>query len=548
MHSLLQSLQDHDIGHLKIVIELWGFDFLPKNALDAAKYLSREMQQPNFVADLADSLSPQARQALIELQQKGGSMPVADFFRKHGPIREMGPGRRDREKPWRTPTSPLEILWYRGLIGMAFVDTPIGAQEIAYIPEELEQNLPSVEEARVDTETHTQIVPEMVVPGTRACVDDATTLLAFLRRYVTASRRPDLTQSEIFLYHPKQRALLLHCLKAMKLVNATSLKTNPEEAGDFLDLDTSKAHRHIIQAWIESTQWNDLAHVPGLSTKGNVWQNNPFESRSQILQALGHIRQGQWWSIRRFSQHIKETLPSFQRPAGDFDSWYLFRTETGEFLQGFEHWDDVEGAYLYTLLTGPLYAFGVIDLGLPSEGVRPSSFRLNAFSPMLLKSSQIQVEARRTEKARISQDGTIQVPRRAERTHRYQVARIADWIKLEENIYSFRISPSSLENARNQGLSPTHIQTILDSVCETIPNHFPRALERWATQGGEVTLQTTFLLQVSSPEILDELQTNRATKKLIRERLGPNTASVYERDKERMYAAALRNGIFIDLD
>ena len=51
---------------------------------------------------------------------------------------------------------------------------------------------------------------------------------------------------------------------------------------------------------------------------------------------------------------FKEAEPDFQRPTGDYDTWYIRRTDTQEFLKGFDQWDAVEGELL-RFLCGPLH-------------------------------------------------------------------------------------------------------------------------------------------------------------------------------------------------
>jgi len=48
-------------------------------------------------------------------------------------------------------------------------------------------------------------------------------------------------------------------------------------------------------------------------------------------------------SLNAFIQAIKQTQPDFQRPAGDYDSWYLYDINAQTYLRGFEYWDQVDG-------------------------------------------------------------------------------------------------------------------------------------------------------------------------------------------------------------
>ena len=68
----------------------------------------------------------------------------ATFVRTFGELRRMGMAKRDRERPDLKPASAVEVLWYRGLVGRAFLSVPPAnePQEYAYIPEDLLPLLP----------------------------------------------------------------------------------------------------------------------------------------------------------------------------------------------------------------------------------------------------------------------------------------------------------------------------------------------------------------------------------------------------------------------
>ena len=62
---------------------------------------------------------------------------------------------------------------------------------------------------------------------------------------------------------------------------------------------------------------------------------------------------GEWVSVADFIDAVKATDPDFQRPGGDYESWYIRDAGSGAYLTGFESWDRVEGELLRALLTGP---------------------------------------------------------------------------------------------------------------------------------------------------------------------------------------------------
>ncbi len=137
MQPLLRTLQDHDFGHLRILAEVWGFDPPAGPSPQAARTLAKAMLEPSTLGEMIESLSQDARQTLQALQAAGGRMPLADLTRRYGPLREVGAARRDREKVWRQPASPLETLWYRGLLARAFADLPAGPCEFGFIPNDI---------------------------------------------------------------------------------------------------------------------------------------------------------------------------------------------------------------------------------------------------------------------------------------------------------------------------------------------------------------------------------------------------------------------------
>ena len=137
MPDLFDSLLKQDIGHLRIIAEFWGLELDSKSADAAREKLTISLLDPKLLAELTDTLPPEADSAITYLINVGGRIPWPTFTRKFGEIREAGPGKRDREKLHLKPASAAEILYYRGLLARAFFDTEKGPQEFAYIPDDL---------------------------------------------------------------------------------------------------------------------------------------------------------------------------------------------------------------------------------------------------------------------------------------------------------------------------------------------------------------------------------------------------------------------------
>src|ERR1700690_3602093 len=137
MPDLFHALQGYDLGYMRIVAELWGFELESRDLASATKELAFHLLESQLVAEIISSLPPEAHNALNTLAAAGGRIPWAKFTRQFGDVREMGAGKRDREKPQFKPNSTAEVLFYRALLGRAFFETTNGAQEFGYIPEDL---------------------------------------------------------------------------------------------------------------------------------------------------------------------------------------------------------------------------------------------------------------------------------------------------------------------------------------------------------------------------------------------------------------------------
>src|SRR5690606_33938934 len=119
--------------------------------------------------------------------------------------------------------------------------------------------------------------------------------------------------------------------------------------------------RLLAEAWRGSTAFRDLWHVPGLFPEG-MPNYDPTVARTAMMNFLSEIAPEQeWWALDEFIEVVKHTDADFQRPGGDYDSWYI-RSEAGDYLRGFESWDAVEGALLEFYITGPMHWLGLADL------------------------------------------------------------------------------------------------------------------------------------------------------------------------------------------
>lgn len=549
MYTLQQSLQDEDRGRLKIIAELWGIELPQRNGANILPDLVRAMLQPDLALEIVTSLPVITQQALNALLAAKSPLVFADFNRTYGPLREMGPGRRDREKPWRNPISPLEELWYRGLVAKTFLHGPHGHLEYALVPDDLAANLPAPPRPDRSARLGPTTGPTQSSRRGDELIEDLVTLLAYLRLNPGSSliTLQDALSSQ--MHDPETIAFLQALMLDLGLLLPEPLRVDPQQAQRLLVSSHAFIRHELLHAWLDSTHWNDLAHVPGLDYPEGEWPNDPRRSRNGVLTSLGNLPENTWQSLSDLTAAIKAQHPSFQRPAGDFDSWYIRKEGSDQYLRGFLHWDDVEGGLIRFIIQGPLHWLGLMEVAANSSSDPDSmAFRLLDRGD-ILKADAALVPAGEEEppNAIIKSNGDIVAPRGMQPHARYQIARCARWNGLDRKGYHYQLTPASLAAVVEQGLELKHILSILTKAGgQTVPPALSHAIKRWSLQGKEAGLEHVLILRVARSEILDELRKNRAVSRYIVERLGPTTAVVPASAWPKLIQTATENRILIE--
>ncbi len=533
MPDLLQSLQIHDPGHWRLVAELWGLDV---EAVDAAK-LAASLLDPGLLAETLEVLPPPARAALATLVARGGRIPWSEFVRQFGEIRPMGPARRDRERPHQQPASPAEALYYRALLAKAFFDAPNGALEFAYIPDDLlpliQDNLEAaLSAAKTDSLGRPASPGEKAypLPSSHALLDDATTLLAALRMGIS----------------PPATVIPLPVLEGFLRAAGILLKAGPkpEAVKVFLEASRAEALDMLAKAWQESETFDELRQLPDLVCEGE-WKNQPQVTREFLLDLLEAIPLGKWWSLTAFIRDVKARYPDFQRPAGDYDSWFIKRKSDGTYLRGFAYWDQVDGALIRYLISGPLFWLGRVELAAATAGGEITAFRFTDLETGKKEGSNIPKPSKEG-KITVASNGRILVERTASRAVRYQIARFCEWEEPKADVYPYRLSPASLERAARQGLKVEHLLLLLAKHASGgVPPVLAAALKRWELNGTEARVQRKVILTVSRPEVLEEMRKSKAGR-FLGERLGPTAVIVKDGAQSKVLAALAELGLLAE--
>lgn len=556
MPDLEHTYLDYDLTLLKAIAEQAGVELSAPNARAAAVELAAALQNAEAVDLLltrvvgqagglsndedTTSIKAQAAAALNALFQAEGRLPAAPFIRRFGEQRPLGPAALARERPWENPANATEALYFNGLIGRAFMESEAGPQEFFFIPSDLLPLLPKVESSP-EVSPAEAIAPAespAAQPASSAIVDDAVTVLAAIQlgRPLDEHLAPHLRLPAL--------DLILALLADLSLLSGNH-KLNPEPAKNFLRGSRGEQLRQLAEAWRDSKTWNDLWRVPTLRAEPGAWSNDPVATRAFLIRLCADLPLGEWRSLESFVAFVREHHPDFQRPAGDYDSWYIRDARTGDYLRGFECWDEVDGALLRYLVMGPLHWLGLVDKSETSD-----AFRLTPIFEAFAQASSSEWKIVDVPKPVIARgDGILLMSRSANRYDRFQAARIGEWLApgllAGDDAYSYRLTGNSLQAAARQGITARHITAFLRRACEQVPQHLLEAVERWGRNGVEARAGKMLVLRVSSPDLLDFLRRSPQAGRYLGESLGPTAVEV--KNWEKLREAMIELGLAAEL-
>ena len=581
--TLIEALKKYDLHLLQIIANRWDADVDQKDAKKATKQLAKVMLDGEKAAVEWERLQDDERGALqMLIATPTKRMPKAQFERLYGDIRQMGPEKRQREKPHLKPNGKAEVLFYRGFVHLAFDEGKAGVQPFVYVPDDLAATLPTHQAGYdlskpdpgedlpplPDDELAEAMLSELVLEedpphlhrADTSIIDDITTLLAYVQThtvlldqgYVPDDVQQDIISNFIGQTSEKRTAFILYLLVEMQLLADVNgqLQTQRDQVKSWLDAPRTSQMRQLVMAWHDSTAYNELWHVPGLMPEPAGWQNDPRFLRNTLKETIQFLGAEGWVSIAGLVQELKESEPDFQRPGGDYDSWYIRDAASGDYLRGFESWDRVEGVTLSFTITGPMFWLALVDLGAENAKKRSNetiAFRLTAFGRAWAGGTKWPDVRDPDGIVTIHPDGRIETARAISRYDRFQLARFTTW-EAANDPYIYRLTGDSLRRAGEQGISTQHIQAFLQRVTEQpLPKSVITMLSSTRADGdAAAVLDQMVVLQVDSPEMMKSILEVGETRRYLGKLLGPTAVAVRANQWQGLLEELQKRGILVD--
>ncbi len=561
MRKLAECLLDYSVVRLRALAAARGIDLPTNNRVQAAHFLAEQMLRPESVAEALEILSPQEREALETVQAAGGKVRADPFMRRFGEIRLMGDGKLMLEQPWLSPASITERLRFLGFLFKAFADYADERVAFLFIPTDVLPLLPPPR-AQAGLPFTPRPAPAQVWQARDTASLDLCTFLAYLQnqqpRY--ARGRGVSPQDESawrrrwawkpmspppFAGHVSLRSQwLLRVAGRLKLVRKVGERVKPasDAARAWLSAPTATRQGQMYRAWVGDDGWDELRRIPEIRCEGSGWSHDPVRTRQRLLDLLKACEAGAWYSLPQVARTIRDYAPDFQRTGGDYETWYIRDVKTGQYLTGFEHWDDVEGRLIAQVVAGPLHYLGAADLGWDVEGAE-LCFALTEWGWAWLHGSETEPSATGSP-LRVGDDGRVHWPADGNLLHRFQLERFATW-ESDNGGTVYRITPASVARILSQGVDAEAVARFLSQASEgQAPDSVLARIREWAARRGRARLTRAVLLEADSPEVLAAIRADVEIGPLLGEAVGPTCVRVPEAHWRRV-EALLRGKGFI---
>lgn len=538
MRTLHRFLVDYDMALLRALAVARAAPLTTNRQAEGADLLAAALLDPLSVQVALARLSGPAQAALDAVLAAGGRMRTPQFARRYGQVRPLGPGRLEREAPWQHPANPAEELLYAGLIFRGFDRDEAGPGEFIFVPDDLRPLLPPPPGGPAAFSVQPLPPPAHPLDGGPASVLDLFTYMVYLQNHDVRPHTDDrlgrrdqaslgarLTDAD-----ERRLAFLRHLAARLGFVSRQGniLRLEAAAVKGWLAASTAAQVADLHAAWRDDPGWNDLRHVPGLAFDAEVeWhlRTDPVAARHAVLAMLARCPLEGWWSPSSFVAAVKESHPDFLRPDGDYSSWYIRSTSGGNYLSGFEAWDQVEGALLADLLAGPLRWLGVVAAGV---GERGAACRLTEAGAHFLGLAPLDLDAPPSPPIQVGADLRVEVPEPVNLYVRFQLERLADLESAQPCRY--RLTVGGLGRALDRGLRVDQVIAFLQQAsAASVPPNVVGQLRLWVGRYDSVRLEEVALLRTQNERVLKELAVLPETRSLIDRLLSPTTALVRQR-------------------
>jgi hypothetical protein len=454
---------------------------------------------------------------------------------------------------WQHPQSPLESIWYKGLV----FSMGIGYAQTLFIPSDV---LPIL--APLVTNAHKTVPLNPLVgqfqPGPMP--DLLGDLLQFLllikkegikpvhdwrlpkRLLVTLDSRLSVRHGDIAEVRDESDApytgLLHRLLLTLRLMSDDGATFAPT-VGAVRWLQRGRLDR-MKELWGLFREKILLDETPALPVNVFIEAERLAAARGQVIKLVGACPPDKWVSLSALSRKVRHDHPQFLRGWHRRDA-RVYRDSDGRLVTAAASWDNMEGAYIKVVVSWPLNWFGLVQMEESDE-----AFRLTPLGAAVLGGKSTPLAEPAPSPIIVQPNFEILAPAEASHADVYRLEDFADLVK-RDVVSTYTLTRNSLRGALEAGDSVDSVLDFLQTASgRDLPQNVAYSLREWAGQYGQIQLRRLTVVTTRSEAQLRELLSHPKLKLTAAEQLGPQAIAL-EAKEVRPFTTSLRRAGYMPI-
>jgi hypothetical protein len=533
------------------IAQLWGVD----EALAAEpQELADAILQEARIAKRVAALSLRERTALELVQARGGSVARVVLEREFGAIREHTHYANPRAylMALQQPPSASERLF-----ALAFIlPTGTSSHPSYSIPSDLLTLLPPLAQQPQTFQLNVQTAPSIPSLANPQALDRAVVALLIVcyQQPQQLSARGSLTRASLAQiakwsvadeqdpqeWLEQNRKLLVFALQLA--LGAGLLQRGPQSklsisrrALEWLQCDLLERLHLLFEGWMQGN-WDELVHGLGMHIQ-NSYARDLQRAKRAVLYWLRQLPQDAWLSLEQIVAEFRRVNPDFARPDGRYDTWAI-SNRLRVSLDGFEHWEQVEGEQIREIVAESLFMLGLVDRSVDAQQ-QTTLIRFNQVAAMIMWDAE-RIALPPADQIIVQPNFEVLVPLYASPYARFQLSRIAQRSGFEPPIEVFTLSQRSMQQAFDRGIAYNDVIRFLrEQSGRDLPQHVEASLTEWAKQFGRISIRQTVLIEAEDEAQLVQLAHDKRVKLPVTQELSPTQWELRDADAPAL-AARLR--------
>ncbi len=450
---------------------------------------------------------------------------------------------------WHRPASPLESLWYRGLVFLQ----DLGYSRTLFVPSDVLPVLTPLLAAGLPTVSLEPLAGQFQPAPAPDLLGDLLQFLLLIKKeplkavhgahlpkraLVALNDRLSVSQVDVAAALDETETpyirILHRLLVELRLITGVGPTLAPT-LGVARWLQQGRFER-TRELWALLRQRVRLDETCAIRLSSFDDDERTAVARGQIARLIAACPTEQWISLAALSRKVRHDYPQLLRGWHRGDA-HVLREPNGRLVTAGASWDRVEGAFITEVVSRTLNWFGLVQMDDSGQ-----AFRLLSMGAAVLGATPASPEEPRPRPIIVQPNFEILVHAEASQADVYRLEDFADLVK-RDLASTYTVTRNSLRHTLEAG---DNVDAILEFLREAsardVPQNVAYTLREWASQYGQIRVQRLTTISTKTEGQLQELLADPKLKLAAADQLGPTVLAVDAAQVRPLLASLRRAG------